>query len=161
MALGRNLYLQARALSPDVALQLAELAKIGNCVCVCGAVQMVWEWVRRSISSTPSDILKEAANAARTLRAALQVLPPDDRRWVQKVADQHFHPESKPNPFCDLDWTVSGAPQSMKPSAVAHFALSNADGERSFFTTIYLVGCSPCPRWRHCRMTSRYWNVEG
>jgi hypothetical protein len=106
---------EPRHLSWDAALQVAKLAKIPDqhrelfCVDLCGWVQMVWEWdPRAAVSYTPSNNLKDAANAARALRAALQALTSDDKQWVQRVVAQHIYPHGKPaNPLLNLDWTVS------------------------------------------------------
>jgi len=113
MTLGRNLYLEPRFLSQDVALQIADLAKVPNharecfCDCICGAAQEVWEWDRRGTSSRPSEALIEAANAARTMKTALQALNENDREWLRKVMSQHIIPASRHDPLRDPDWTVS------------------------------------------------------
>jgi len=100
-------------LSDDAALHVAKLAKIPDhnhdafCRDICGYVQMVCEWDSRSaVSYRPSKNLKDAANAARALRAAAQALTDDDKQWVQKVVAQHKYLDGRPNPLLDLNWTA-------------------------------------------------------
>jgi hypothetical protein len=108
----RMLWLQPTVLPWDVASHIAELAKVTDdlkhfcCVGICAAVQRVWEWDRRSVSSEKSEALIEAAKAAQALKAAVKAMNETDRKWVQQVADQHTILDDIPLRD-DLDRTLS------------------------------------------------------
>jgi hypothetical protein len=87
------------ALPEDVAMQIAELARIPAhergqfCQRVCDSVQAVWETDRRAVSSKPGRALLKAAGAARTLNEAICSLNKDDREWVERLMARSVYQE--------------------------------------------------------------------
>jgi hypothetical protein len=82
-------------LPKEVALEVADLARVRTeeereqfCDLVCGTVQIVWEWDRRALSSTPGQALLDAAEAALILHQQLGNLNENDRAWVERLLVQ-------------------------------------------------------------------------
>jgi hypothetical protein len=82
---------QTPRLSKDVAMQVADLARIPTeerdqfCELVQGTVEIVWQLDRRARSSKPSQAMDEAAQAARSLHKAFLKLNKEDRERLDSL----------------------------------------------------------------------------
>jgi hypothetical protein len=85
-------------LPTHAALQIAHLARVPRdkesdfCEFISGNVQMVWHQDRRGVSSKSSQVMAQAAKAARALEDAVRRLNKCDHDWIQRILAQEPGP---------------------------------------------------------------------